>query len=688
MICKSVRYPIQLSINKSHRPEPPNSPHEDHELVYSDLKTSPPPSLPTREFDLPGRYDSAHSRPASPAKSPRRSKRRPFLIHPSQGPTPPVSGTDNSTLSIHSRVSAKKRAVRPLLLKDPLITNPTNRNQSKSSRLRRRNIDDDPFETPPPTPQPAAKPKRPPILVQGDFRTASNSRPTDAGSDSDSAVEIVETKKTWSPQQNKGVTTRSKTLVKLKNDAGPLQKVDKGKDKDQNIEAAPLTNQHKDTETVVDRLAKGGVDENHAMDVDDEQADGAALLDKGVEGKPCLSPIQLAVNGQLDNCNGKARAEIESEEGPSNVTKVNDMVNAEQGQTSLIPNSPPRRWQPVQVNAFATSSKVTFADLPTFSLNSPPQLPYEYGSLNVEPLSPRTSTPLNTSRRKSRRSVAIAGSLSSEELEVVFEFGVRGVLEKMATDLGFAYKPVRLIFEQTKSFNKTLVVLHRIMEAGNKVGNETLAELALEDDEEEDDDDDEANQSHIPDDHFFDTPHKAKAKRASLNDNPFLDDDQVSENSPRTKSRAEFSRLVKQGREDEALSRERQRSGHLPRNSSPPTQLPTPSHPPTLHPKAEPGNLTSDTRKLSDEEMYDLFGGPLSQSTVEDSQHRIQTEHHVQELKAEFKRLAMTVTAHDTTALEFEKKLDPAVLRAWTMELILERTAPPLKSSPQKLAFP
>lgn len=250
----------------------------------------------------------------------------------------------------------------------------------------------------------------------------------------------------------------------------------------------------------------------------------------------------------------------------------------------------------------------------------------------------------------------------------------------MAADLGFAYKPVRLIFEQTKSFSKTLVVLRRIMEAGNNVGNETLAELALEDDEAEDDD--EANQSHILDGLFFDTRHKPEVKRSSLNANPFLDDGQISEYSPSTKSRAEFSRLVKQEREEDALSRERQRSGRLPRNSSPSTQPPTPSPLPTLHPKAEPGDLTSDTQKLSEEEMYDLFGGPLSQPTVEDSRSQIGPEPHLQELKAEFKRLAMTVTAHDTTAFEFEQKLDPHVLRAWTLELILERTAPPFTPSP------
>jgi hypothetical protein len=85
---------------------------------------------------------------------------------------------------------------------------------------------------------------------------------------------------------------------------------------------------------------------------------------------------------------------------------------------------------------------------------------------------------------------------------------------------------------------------------------------------------------------------------------------------------------------------------------------------------------------LSEEEMRDLFGGPLSQSTMEDSQSQIQPEPNVQELKAEFKRLATTVKASDTTALEeLEQKLDPDVLRAWTIELILEQTAPPLKSS-------
>lgn len=181
---------------------------------------------------------------------------------------------------------------------------------------------------------------------------------------------------------------------------------------------------------------------------------------------------------------------------------------------------------------------------------------------------------------------------------------------------------------------------------------------------------------------FFDTRHKPEVKRSSLNANPFLDDGQISEYSPSTKSRAEFSRLVKQEREEDALSRERQRSGRLPRNSSPSTQPPTPSPLPTLHPKAEPGDLTSDTQKLSEEEMYDLFGGPLSQPTVEDSRSQIGPEPHLQELKAEFKRLAMTVTAHDTTAFEFEQKLDPHVLRAWTLELILERTAPPFTPSP------
>jgi hypothetical protein len=659
IICKSVCCPIQLSIYMRHRPEPPNSPHEDHELVYPDLKTLPSPNLTTREPYLPGQYDSAHSRPPSPAEVPIQSKRRPFLIHPSQEPTPPVSGADDSTLTIDARASAKKPAIRPLLLKDPLITNPTNKNQSKSIKLRRQNIDDDPFETPPLTPirsQPAAKPKRPPILVQGGFRTAFNSGPTGAGSDSDSAVEIVETKKIWPPQRNKGVTSPSKTLVKPKNDAGPVRRVDKGKGNDQKIEAAPLTNAKstnrlKGTEAVVGRLVEGGVDENHAMDVDDEQADCPALIDKGVEGKTCFPPIQLAANGQSNKRNGKSRTEIESEECPSKVTKVNVTVNAEQGQTSMVPDPPPRRRQPVQVNAVATSSKVTLAYLPK---NSSPQLPYDSASMSVESLSPKpvqqrlvqssvsppsmaqissvqkmknyqplisheaglgtsstgstipqsrplvlsrtfsagipstpdkansvtlvekvepermpfedemplpafTSTPLNNakshkvdlrrmaarpslvhrphhkpsekrsprmdlrevalrrrtslfqsassrassrsptpsnmSRRQSRRSVSIAESLPPEELEVVFEFGVRGALEKMAADLGFAYKPVRLIFEQTKSFSKTLVVLHRIMEAGNKVGNETLAELALEEDDEEE----EANQSHILD---------------------------------------------------------------------------------------------------------------------------------------------------------------------------------------------
>ncbi|EDR11090.1 uncharacterized protein LACBIDRAFT_324598 [Laccaria bicolor S238N-H82] len=816
-------------------PELPKSPYEDHEVAYPDLKTLPSPNLTTRELHLPGQYDSAYSRPASHAEVPIQSKRRTFLTHPSQEPTPPVSGADDSTLIINARVPAKKPAIRPLLLKDPSITNPTHKNHIKSSKLRRQNIDDDPFETPPPTPirsQPAPKPKRPPILVQGGFRTAFNLGPTGAGSDSDSAVEIVEAKKTWPPQRNKGVTTPSKTLVKPKN--GLVQKVE-GKGNDQNVEAAPLTNGLKGTETVVDRLTEGGIDENHVMDVDDKQADGATSFDKGVEGKTRFPPIQLAANGQSNNRNGKGRADIESEERPSNVTKVNVTVNTKQGQTSMIPDPPRRRRQPVQVNAVATSSKVTLADLPKVSLNSYPQLPYESASMTVESLSPkpiqqrlvqssvsppsmaqissvqkmknyqslreagsgtsstdsivpqsrplvlsrtlsadipstpvkadsvtlvekveperksfedemplpaftstplnntkvnlrrmatrrslvhrphhessekrsprmdlrevalrrrtslfqstsghtssRSSTPLNISRRQSHRSETIVGSLPPEELEFVFEFGVRGALAKMAADLGFAYKPVRLIFEQTKSFSKTLVVLRRIMEAGNKVGNEMLAELAL---EEEDDEDEQANQSHILDGLSPNTRHKPEAKRPSLNVKPVLDDDQISEYSPPTKSRAgQFSRLVRQGREDEALSRERRRSGPLPRDLSTPMQPPTPSPPPTLHPKAEPGDLTSDTRKLSEEDMYDLFGGPLSQSTIEDSQCQIQPEPNVQEIKAEFERLAMTVTAHDTTALEeFEQKLDPDLLRAWTMELILERTAPPLKSSP------
>ena len=278
----------------------------------------------------------------------------------------------------------------------------TNKNQSISSKLHQQNIDDDPFKTPPPTPvcsQPAAKPNRPPILVQGGFRTAFNSRPSGAGSDSDITVEIVETKKTWPPQRNKGATTLSKTLVKPKNDAGPVKKVDKAKDNDQNIEAAPLTNAKltnrlKDTEMVVDRLAKGGVDENQAMDVDDEQADGVGLLDKGVEGKPCFSPIQLAANGQANNCNGKGRAAIESEERPSNVTKVNVMVDTEQGQTSMIPDPPPRRRQPVQVSAVATSSKVTSADL---------RCRTSLFQSTSSHTSSRSSTPLNMSRRQARR---------------------------------------------------------------------------------------------------------------------------------------------------------------------------------------------------------------------------------------------------------------------------------------------
>jgi hypothetical protein len=580
MICKSVRCSIQLSIQTSHRPELPNSPHEDHGPVY-------------RELHLPGRYDSVHSRPVSPAEFPIRNKRRPFLIDPSQEPTPPVSGADDSTLTIDAYVSVKKPAVRPLLLKDPLITNPTNKNQSKSSEPRRQNIDDGPFETPPPTPvcsQPAAKPKLSPILAQGGFRTDFNSRSTGAGSDSDSAVEIVDTKKAWRPQRNKGIATLSKTLVKPKNDTGSVQKVDKGKDKDQNIEAAPSTNRLKGTEMAVDRLAKGR---------------------------------------------------------PSLVHRPRR-------------NSPENRSR-MDLHEVALRCRTTL-----------------FQSTSTHPSS-RSFTPLNMPRPAS-----IVGSLPPEELEVVFEFGVRGALEKMAADLGFAYKPVQLIFEQTKSFSKTLVVLRRIMEAGNKVGNEALAELTLEDDkEEEEEEEDEANQSHILDGLFFDTRHKPEAKRSSLNVKPFLDDDQISEYSPSTKYRAgQCSRLVKQGREEEALSRERQCNEPLPRNSSPPMQHLTQSPPPTLHPKAEPSDLTSDTGKLSEEEMYELFGGPLSQSTAEDSESQIQPKPNIQELKAEFIRL-VTVTAHHTTALEeFEKKLDPDVVRAWTMEMILERTAPPLKSSP------
>ncbi|KAF8959681.1 hypothetical protein BDZ97DRAFT_1761211 [Flammula alnicola] len=143
-----------LSSSPAHSSPPP-------EQIYPNLGSVRIPAMDEEEPRVPGAFDVA-----SKAKS------RP-TVHLSQEPTPPRSGTENP---------AQKTA-------ESTSTSRVQSSQPKKIKPKLRKIqDDDPFETPPPSPPPLRQltttKVRPPILVEGPFRnTLKRARPTTGDDD-------------------------------------------------------------------------------------------------------------------------------------------------------------------------------------------------------------------------------------------------------------------------------------------------------------------------------------------------------------------------------------------------------------------------------------------------------------------------------------------------------------------------
>lgn len=202
---------------------------------------------------------------------------------------------------------------------------------------------------------------------------------------------------------------------------------------------------------------------------------------------------------------------------------------------------------------------------------------------SLSSLSPKKDRPRRSnSLRKSISELNLPDADTKEFLLAAAE-SIAEALEKMAEDYEFSIDYVEDTFKKTRSIEKTNLALKQLRRDLDQLQQETMEKqkalyarinLIANPDGDENDSDNELpyglfrrnsnNGKANGKSSTRSSPRKSKSKRPSLNIKPIVtddDDDVISDYSPPGSSRAgQFARLVRQGRKEEAIEREKRRA--------------------------------------------------------------------------------------------------------------------------------
>ena len=365
-----------------------------------------------------------------------------------------------------------------------------------------------------------------------------------------------------------------------------------------------------------------------------------------------------------------------------------------------------------------------------------------------------------TRRRRSRMSTTTTSSISRhsypsfllpEDQKVFNQVGLQKVMAVIAKNYGFDVDVATKAFFATKSIEKTKSLLQFAKEVTNSATSALLSELVNDDGIDSSGDDDEAlqnmwhagrNNSSPPSgkDHQRSDPltnsgrqkakrslggSRRKSNRFSIKPRPFdeeIDEMDLSDYSPPRVSRAgQFLRLVKEGRREEAVDRERRRaSGAFVVQTQTPAQRhdddddqrqrsPLFSSPTFNYPRQEPAVDNNDTRNVDslqppivaphednvqhhNQPQDDNISSPVDDVDVDQHhQHRIffkrisegqsslnedEDDPEVLKLAQEHRDLVLNVMEDNADALRsFEEKHNQDLLRLWSLDWVKQKIA-------------
>lgn len=522
--------------------------------IYPNLQDAPAPELNTSEPRVPGAFDV---QPHVPPREP---------IQPKSG-----AGTR----------PAEKSPLKPV---------------RPRPKQRARKVDEDPFETssdlssvPPPLPPAVSATKKPPILNEGHFRTTfKRSRVTVADND-----EEEEEGRPWPPKRSKKERDAAKqSAVPIRQPSQVNAVASSSKTKlapsiPANDTSAAIPRTHSEPLLGHDVSSRSSVMERRTL-ADIPRPKPSADAENAVPANPrnlfrTLAPIlktSIKINNEITST---ARSRSESDNLPTKPSSDTDPFTAKHH----VSEKASGKARADDSYAIENGKQPRHIDLHQETLSKRRRLTNNTLSRRSSVLSSRGSLS-STSPNKvvaPRKSNSLRQSISELDLpdDETKDFilaaaqDIAGKLERIAQEYGFSTEFAQKTYRNTRSVETTKFVLDQLRrerEEQEKVLYERLNLMYNPAGNEHDSEDEipyglvrpKSGGKASGRSSTRSSPRKSKSKRTSLNIRPFVIDDDggggiVSDYSPPNSSRAgQFARLVRQGRRDEAIEREKRRA--------------------------------------------------------------------------------------------------------------------------------
>ena len=390
---------------------------------------------------------------------------------------------------------------------------------------------------------------------------------------------------------------------------------------------------------------------------------------------------------------------------------------------------------------FITDKRTTTSS-PTNNFNLPPRRIDLRKSLDNATRSRRSRTSTTTTSSTSRH--PIPSFLLPEDREIFNQVGLQKVMAVIAKNYGFDVDVATKAFFATKSIEKTKSLLQFAKEVTNSATSALLSKLVNDDDINSSDDDDNSpppsGKKHYQRSDTLTNSGRQKAKPSSggsrrksdllnIKLRPFDEDEEIDEmdlsdySPPRVSRAGQFLRLVKEGRREEAVDRERRRASgafvaetqsqvqsydeEVDEDQHPQSSL---SKSPTLKlPRQKPAIDNIDTRKVEppivephredivvrqhlDQPPDDEILSPADdEDDQQQQQHRKfikrisegqsslnedEDDPEVLKLAQEHRDLVMDVTEDNADALRsFEQRHNQDLLRLWSLDWVRQKIA-------------
>ena len=330
------------------------------------------------------------------------------------------------------------------------------------------------------------------------------------------------------------------------------------------------------------------------------------------------------------------------------------------------------RLSPVDIDDpfIANKHNTTFTPVKNFIISPPRRIDLRK-SLDNATRSRRSRTSTTTSSISPHSDP----SFLPEDREIFNQVGLQKVMAVIAKNYGFDVDVATKAFFATKSIEKTKSLLQFAKDVTNSATSALLSELV-------NDDIDSSNGSSS-------NGSRRKSKRLSIKPRPLdeeIDEMVLSDYSPPRVSRAgQFSRLVKEGRREEAVDRERRRASGAfvaqtqsqaqryddTRNVEPPVVPPDEDIIVQQHHNQPPDDNISlaavDDDDQHDQQRHRIFFKRISEG--QSSLNEAEDDPEVLKLAMEHRDLVMDVTEDNADALRsFEQNHNQDLLRLWSLD--------------------